>query len=78
MKNIHSICRKVAKITDAEIAEVEQMAQDQSGYVHPLKMATAGRVQNAGNHNQRVIAKLRELRDTILDGAAGAAQRHAR
>jgi hypothetical protein len=69
MKNIHSICRKVAKLTDAEFAEVEAMAAEQRGYVHPLKMGTAARLHAAGNHNERVVAKLRELRDTILAGA---------
>lgn len=68
MKNIHSLCRKVAKITDAKLAEVEQMAAAQVAHTHPLKMATAGRINSAGSHNQRVLAKLRELRDTILAG----------
>lgn len=67
-KTIHTLCRKVAKITDAELADVEMMAAEQTNYAHPLKMATATRVRGAGNYNQRVVAKLRELRDTILAG----------
>ncbi len=69
MKNIHAICRKVAKLTDAELAEADTEAQEQRSYMHPLKMATASRTQAAGSHNQRVLAKVRELRAAILAGA---------
>jgi hypothetical protein len=69
MKNIHTICRKVAKLTDQELATADSEAAEQWTYLHPLKLARAARVHAAGNHNQRVLAKLRELRDTILAGA---------
>lgn len=66
MKNLHTICKKVLAITDAELDAAEAEARLQVGYMHPLKMATAGRVQKAGRHNQIVIAKLRELKAAIL------------
>lgn len=66
MKNLHTICKKVIAITDAEFDAAEAEARQQAGYVHPLKMATASRVTEAGKHNLLVIAKLRELRAAIL------------
>lgn len=69
MKNINAVCRKVAKLTDAELAEADQITADQIGYCHPLKIASSRRTQGAGRHNQRVLEKLKELRSTILAGA---------
>lgn len=66
---VYGICRKVVKITDEELAELEEVAKVQLEYLSPLKCATMGWQHALGNHNLAVVAKLRELRDLILQGA---------
>jgi hypothetical protein len=66
MNSIHNLCKKIARLTDADFAAVERIAKDQVSYMHPLKMATAGRIQSTGKKNMVVIEKLRELR-TVLN-----------
>ncbi len=63
--NIHTICKKISRITDAEIAGVEKIAQQQMNYIHPLKMASATKVHNTGVKNLECLKKLRELRDLL-------------
>jgi hypothetical protein len=66
---VYGICRKVVKITDEELAELEEVAKTQLGYLSPLKCATMGWQHALGNHNLAVVAKVRELRDLIVQGA---------
>lgn len=68
IKKVNNLCKSVLKLTDKDFANVDQMAKDQSGYMHPLKIATQGKYNDLGNHNQRVIAALRNLRDVIKSG----------
>ncbi len=63
--NIHTICKKITRITDAEIAGVEKIAKQQMDYIHPLKMATATKVHATGVKNLECLKKLRELRDLL-------------
>jgi len=65
MKNLHTICKRVLKITDAELDAAEAEAQRQVGYTHPLRMGHAQRVVQAGRHNLRVISALRLLKKEI-------------
>lgn len=69
MKTILSVCKKVLTITDEEFARADEVAREQLEYTHPLKMATTGKQRALGDHNTRVLAKLRELRDVIREGA---------
>ena len=68
--SLYSVCRNILKVTDEEIAEAEKMAKGQLAYFSPLKMATQGRQHALGKHNLAVLAKVRELRDTIKSGAS--------
>ncbi len=63
--NIHTICKKIVRITDAEIAGVEKIAQEQMNYMHPLKMATAAASRDRGKKNMEILKRLRELRDLM-------------
>jgi phosphoserine phosphatase len=65
---IHGICKKVLKVTDAHLDELDEMAESQRSYMSPLKMATQGRTNGAGDYNERVLAKFRELRAVLLAG----------
>lgn len=66
MKNsIHALCKKASKVTNEELAELQLEAQRQKDYIHPIKMATAMRVRDAGENNLKILRLVRELRDTI-------------
>lgn len=66
MKNIHALCKKVVKLTEAELDAADAEIASQKSFMHPLKMKTAGNVRAAGNHNERVMVALRNLRTVIL------------
>ncbi len=63
--NIHTLCKKISRVTDAEIAGVEKIAKQQMDYIHPLRMASATKVHNTGAKNLECLKKLRELRDLL-------------
>ena len=67
--SLYSVCRNIRKITDAELAEAEEMAKSQCAYFSPLKMATQGRQHALGKHNLEVISRIRFLRDIINHAA---------
>ena len=67
-KTINEICRLTTGITDKDFEELEEMAERQANYVHPLKMATAQRIREAGEYNKKVIPVLKELRNIFIDG----------
>lgn len=69
VSKINGICKKVLSITDEEFAEMEEVAQNQLDYNHPMKMATAGWQRRLGEHNMAVLKGLRDLRETIRKGA---------
>lgn len=68
MNSIHALCKKALKVTDEELDELTEVARQQLEYCSPLKMATTARQHALGHHNMLVLAKVRELRDTIKDG----------
>jgi hypothetical protein len=66
IKKVDKICQMVRMLTDEDIAAVENMQQEQSGYTHPLKVYLQS-VHNAnGEYNKRVISHLKDLRKVIL------------
>lgn len=68
IKKIHILCKKISKITDEELRAVEEFADRQSSYIHPLKMSRASNIQRTGSNNHLVIQSLRILRDAINNG----------
>lgn len=70
MKNkIYGICRNVLKITDEEIAECREIARGQQEYFSPLRMATTSWQHELGEHNNKVLDKLLELKEILEQGA---------
>jgi hypothetical protein len=41
------------------------MAKEQTEYIHPLKMATASKLNDTGDHNFKVIEALQNLKTVI-------------
>lgn len=68
INEVNKACKAVLKLTDEDFAAVEDMAMAQAAYSHPFKMATAARQHDHGDHNLRVLAALRNLRDVIKAG----------
>jgi hypothetical protein len=65
MQKINDICLQISNLTDAELEEVERESRKQISYVHPLKFATAKRINDTGRHNLSVLRNLRRLRNCI-------------
>lgn len=71
MKNkIYGICRNVLKITDEEVSELREIARQQQEYFQPLKMATTAWQNALGNHNNKVLDKLLELKEVLEQDAS--------
>ncbi len=66
---ILKICEDVLKIKDNEIEEMRRVIETQLTYNHPLKMATVGWQRSLGEHNNKVLNKLLELKAAIEEGA---------
>ena len=66
--SVYSLTRKAVKVTDEELAELEELAKGQMQYLSPLKMATMARQHQLGEYNLRVLECVRKLRDTIISG----------
>ncbi len=69
VEKIEIACKEVLKITEEELKEMEKIAQQQMEYFNPLKMETAGWQHELGQHNKRVVKKIRELKETLEAGA---------
>lgn len=65
---IYKICMDVLKVTDDDIEELKEIAREQREYFNPLKMATQKWQHDLAEHNEKVIEKLEELRETIRQG----------
>lgn len=66
---IFGICIAVTQITDAEVQELREIAQEQLDYNHPLKMATTAKQNALGRHNMAVLDALLKLKEVIESGA---------
>jgi len=61
MNSIEKICALVNKVTKEEVKEMEEKVMVQKLFIHPLKHATQGKVNKAGNYNERVLEKFKAL-----------------
>jgi hypothetical protein len=69
MKNrIYKICEDTLKINDEEIKEVQEICEQQTSYMSPLKMATTRRQNELGEYNKKVLDKILELRKLLESG----------
>lgn len=62
---VNKICEAILKLTENDFKAVENMANEQLAYNHPLKYATAAKFNNLGTHNIQVLKGLKELHSTI-------------
>lgn len=65
IKKINKICKEVRRLTEEDFTAVLDMATKQAEYTHPLKMATASKINNTGDYNFMVIEGLRKLKNII-------------
>lgn len=66
---IYKICEMVLEVTDEEIKEIRDIAEGQKLYLNPLKMNTSHWQHQLGEHNDRVIDALINLKTEIEKGA---------
>lgn len=65
IQKIDKICKTIKSLTNEDFEAVLDMAKEQSEYIHPLKMATAMRLNNTGDYNFKVIEALKNLKTVI-------------
>lgn len=66
IKVIHNISQQIMSITDDELADLQKMVDKQNDYINPLKPATSAKIQNIGEHNQKMLDLIKALRDLLI------------
>lgn len=69
MNRLEELCAIALELTEEDFEEMDEIIRQQLEYCQPLKMATTAWQHELGRHNQAVVAKIRELKDVILQGA---------
>lgn len=65
IQKVNKICKAVRNLTKEDFKAVLDMSKRQTEYIHPLKMATASRLNDVGEHNLKVIEALQNLKKVI-------------
>ena len=65
IKKVNKVCKAVKNLTEEDFKAVFDMAKEQIEYTNPLKMATASKLNDTGEHNFKVIEALRNLKIVI-------------
>lgn len=65
IQKVNKVCKAVKNLTEEDFKAVLNMAKEQTEYIHPLKMATASKLNDTGDHNFRVIEALQNLKTVI-------------
>jgi len=65
---INKICKSVLKLTDEDINSVYETVKEQSNYTHPLKGEKQVKFNELGDHNQKVLISIQNLRQILIDG----------
>lgn len=65
---ILTVCAEILEITDEEVEEMREIIRAQKEYSHPFKCATVGWQHELGEHNEKVLNKLLELKALIESG----------
>jgi hypothetical protein len=68
VKEIEKVCKAVLKLQYEDFIAMDKVAQEQSEYTNPLKMATVKWQHELSIHNKRVMVALRNLQKAIQDG----------
>lgn len=68
MKKIEEIAMLVMELTEDDFKEAESIITDQKNYINPLKMGTVNWQHALGEHNERIVAKIKELKAEIESG----------
>ncbi|MDD5013528.1 MAG: hypothetical protein PHW73_00315 [Atribacterota bacterium] len=58
IQKVNKVCKAVKNLTEEDFKAVLDMAKKQTEYIHPLKMATASKLNDTGDHNFKVIEAL--------------------
>lgn len=64
---VYKVIELANELTSEDLKVVDEMIIDQKNTISPLRMAEASRVRKIGEHNERMVSKLKELKEVIED-----------
>lgn len=64
---VYKVIELANELTSEDLKVVDEMIIDQKNTISPLRMAEAKRVRKIGEHNERMVSKLKELKEVIED-----------
>lgn len=71
MMNLEYFCVALCQgKLDDQLTDVEQLANHQAAYTHPLKPATQAQQRKLGEHNKKAVKLLRELQEHLRSHTA--------
>ena len=70
INKIDVLCCTVSSITEEDFQEIEQSIRDQRDFAVPLLAKTTEWQHQLADFNERVLKKVRELKDVIAEGDA--------
>ena len=68
VNKIDVLCCAVSSVTEEDFKEIEQSIQDQRDFNTPLLPKTTEWQHQLAGFNERVLKKVRELKDVIAEG----------
>lgn len=69
MKKMNEICKMILELNEEDYADAASVINSQKEYINPLRLATQGWQNELGNHNEKVVAKIKELHELLKTGA---------
>lgn len=67
--NIYTFCSQLVEgKLDEQITELQETAEEQLSYIHPLKQATVAEQHALGRHNQKAAELINQLKEHLLNG----------
>lgn len=64
---VYKVIELANDLTSEDLKVVDEMIVDQKNTISPLRMAEASRIRKIGKHNERMVSKLKELKEVIED-----------
>ena len=69
IEKVNEVCKLALSLTDEDLKAVDEMSNEQAGYLHPFNGEKQAKFNDLGNHNQKVLDAVKNLREILIDGA---------
>lgn len=63
----HDIASKAMELDEEDFKAVEEMIREQKSYTHIFKNGTAKEINRIGEHNEKTLAAIKELKRVIVE-----------